>query len=140
MSEKLDPKEIVTFKELLMSEVVQSEALTNLLDRKGIISKEELLEEIKKVKAALPEGESGKKRAHSVTKEEALEIAAPHVGMSTISRITDDWNEVKDVYNASNLPDCWYVFYGDRGRIGSLEIIAISKKDGRILDRGRVGQ
>jgi hypothetical protein len=35
MAEKLDPEELVTFKELLMSEVIQSEALINLLDRKG---------------------------------------------------------------------------------------------------------
>lgn len=51
MAEKLDEKEIVTTEELLMSEVVQSEALKNLLDRKGIISKKELLEEMKRVKA-----------------------------------------------------------------------------------------
>jgi hypothetical protein len=36
-----------------MSEVIQSEALINLLDRKGIISKEELLEEIKRVHASM---------------------------------------------------------------------------------------
>jgi hypothetical protein len=47
MAEILDPKEIVDFKELLMSEVIQSEALINLLDKKGIISKQELLEEMK---------------------------------------------------------------------------------------------
>jgi len=39
MADKLDPKEIVSFEELLMSEVIQSEALINLLDRKGIITK-----------------------------------------------------------------------------------------------------
>lgn len=55
MAEKLDPKEIVTVDELLMSEVIQSEALINLLDRKGIISKKELLEEMKRVQASLPE-------------------------------------------------------------------------------------
>ena len=49
MAGKLDPKEIVDFKELLMSEVIQSEALINLLDKKGIISKQELLEEMKRV-------------------------------------------------------------------------------------------
>jgi len=54
MAEKLDPKELVTFKELLMSEVIQSDALINLLDRKGIISKKELLEEMKRVQATLP--------------------------------------------------------------------------------------
>ena len=53
MAEKLDPKEIVDFKELLMSEVIQSEALINLLDRKGIISKQELLQEMKRVKASM---------------------------------------------------------------------------------------
>lgn len=49
MAEKLDQKQTVDFKELLMSEVIQSEALINLLDRKGIISKQELLEEMKRV-------------------------------------------------------------------------------------------
>jgi len=39
MANELDPKELVTFKELLMSEVIQSEALINLLDSKGIITK-----------------------------------------------------------------------------------------------------
>lgn len=35
MAEKLDPEDLVSFEELLMSEVIQSEALINLLDRKG---------------------------------------------------------------------------------------------------------
>ena len=48
MAEKLDPKQLVDFKELLMSEVFQSEALINLLDKKGIISKQELLNEYEK--------------------------------------------------------------------------------------------
>jgi hypothetical protein len=54
MAEILDPKEIVDFKELLMSEVIQSEALINLLEKKGIISKQELLEEMKRIKVRLP--------------------------------------------------------------------------------------
>ena len=44
MAEKLDSNQLVAFKELLMSEVIQSESLINLLDRKGIVSKQELLE------------------------------------------------------------------------------------------------
>jgi len=40
-----------------MSEVIQSEALINLLDRKGIITKKELLEEMKRVQASLPRSE-----------------------------------------------------------------------------------
>ena len=53
MAKELDPKEIVTFKELPMSEVIQSAALINLLDGKGIITKEEILKEIKLVQAAI---------------------------------------------------------------------------------------
>jgi hypothetical protein len=53
MAKELDPKKTIDLKELLMSEVIQSEALINLLDRKGIISKEELLEEIKRVHATM---------------------------------------------------------------------------------------
>ena len=53
MAEKLDQKQTVDLKELLMSEVIQSEALINLLDRKGIIGKQELLEEMKRVQAAM---------------------------------------------------------------------------------------
>ena len=54
MAEKLDSKQLVEFKELLMSEVIQSEALINVLDRKGLVSKKELLEEMRRVQAALP--------------------------------------------------------------------------------------
>ncbi len=45
MAKQLDRKEIVTLRNALLSEIVQFEALVNLLDRKGIIDKEELLEE-----------------------------------------------------------------------------------------------
>ena len=53
MAEILDQKQTVSFKELLMSEVIQMEALINLLDKKGIISKQELLEEMKRVQAKM---------------------------------------------------------------------------------------
>ena len=53
MGTKLDPKQIVDFKELLMSEVIQSEAIINLLDKKGFISKHDLLEEMKRVQAKM---------------------------------------------------------------------------------------
>jgi len=59
MAEKLDEKQMVEFKELLMSEIIQSEALINLLDRKGIVSKQELLEEMKRVQAAMPKSSKG---------------------------------------------------------------------------------
>jgi hypothetical protein len=58
MAKRLDPKEIVDLRELLMSEVVQSEALINLLDRKGIVSKKELLEEVGAVAAKMLKAET----------------------------------------------------------------------------------
>jgi hypothetical protein len=51
VARKLDERETVDIKELLLSEVIQSEALINILDRKGIVSRKELLEEIKQVNA-----------------------------------------------------------------------------------------
>ena len=50
MTEKIDSKETVTFKELLMSNVYTQEALINLLEMRGLIDKIELLEEIKRLK------------------------------------------------------------------------------------------
>ena len=45
----LDPKQIVSFEELLMSQVVQQEAITRLLMEKGIFTKEEFLEMVRVV-------------------------------------------------------------------------------------------
>jgi uncharacterized protein YqgQ len=45
----LDPKQVVPFEELLMSQVVQQEALTRLLIEKGIFTKEEFLEMVRVV-------------------------------------------------------------------------------------------
>jgi hypothetical protein len=53
MATKVDPKEMVTLRNAVLSEVIQFEALVNLLDRKGIIDKDELLEEIKQVHATM---------------------------------------------------------------------------------------
>jgi uncharacterized protein YqgQ len=49
MIEQLDPSEIVDLRELLMSEVIQQEALTRLLVEKGVFTKEEFLEMVKVV-------------------------------------------------------------------------------------------
>ena len=44
MAISLDPKQVVSFEELLMSQVVHTEALTRLLVEKGVITKEEFTE------------------------------------------------------------------------------------------------
>jgi hypothetical protein len=49
MAISLDPKQVVSFEELLMSQVVKQEALTRLLVEKGIFTKEEFLDTVKQV-------------------------------------------------------------------------------------------
>jgi len=49
MAIPLDPKQVVSFEELLMSQVIQQEALTRLLIEKGVFTKEEFLEMVKAV-------------------------------------------------------------------------------------------
>jgi len=49
MATALNPKRVVSSEELLMSQVVQQEALTRLLVEKGIFSKDEFLEMVKVV-------------------------------------------------------------------------------------------
>jgi len=61
MAHKLDKKEIVIFEEVLISNVIEQEALVNLLVKKGLISKEELLEKIKKVGPKQGRTENGDK-------------------------------------------------------------------------------
>jgi hypothetical protein len=58
MATKLDPKELVMFRSALLSEIIASEALVNLLERKGIITKKELLEEINAVHESLSKVET----------------------------------------------------------------------------------
>ena len=50
MSEKLDRKETVSMEELTISNMYVQEALVNLLARKGILTKEEIVEEIRLIK------------------------------------------------------------------------------------------
>jgi len=49
MANGLEPKQVVDLEELLMSQVVQQEALIRLLVEKGIFSKKEFLEMLKVV-------------------------------------------------------------------------------------------
>jgi len=51
MPKQLDPEQFEDVKEMMIYEVVLSEALVNLLHKKGLIKKAELLEEIKRIKS-----------------------------------------------------------------------------------------
>ena len=51
MAEKLDPKELVSFKELLTANSIQVDALTQLLVEKGIITEQEFFSRLKQVQA-----------------------------------------------------------------------------------------
>ena len=50
MAEKLDPKELVSFKELLIANSIEVEALAQLLVQKGVLTFEEIFEKLKEVK------------------------------------------------------------------------------------------
>ena len=88
MANQLDPKELVTFKELLMSEVIKSEALINLLDQKGIVSKQELLQSADHVVLVLPYSAA----SHHTIGAAELALMKPSATLTNIARggIVDD--------------------------------------------------
>ena len=51
MAQKLNDKDLVTFKELLMANSIQVDALAQLLIEKGLISREEFFRKLKEVQA-----------------------------------------------------------------------------------------
>ncbi len=60
MAEKLDPKkELVTFEELLRAIMIEQDATRRVLVRKGLLTNEEVLEEIKVVRREM-EGKRGR--------------------------------------------------------------------------------
>ncbi len=59
MAEKLDPRQVVTFEELLRSMMFETEATRRVLVRKGLLTNEEVLEEIKVVRREM-EGKRGR--------------------------------------------------------------------------------
>ncbi len=61
MAEKLDQKQVATFEELLRACLYEQEALRRMLVRKGLVSNEEVLEEVKVVRRKL-EGKRGDER------------------------------------------------------------------------------
>jgi hypothetical protein len=53
MAEKLNSGQTVSFEELLMGNTLTQEALINLLEKKGLLSKADLLKEIKRLKQSV---------------------------------------------------------------------------------------
>ncbi len=58
MAEKLDPRQVVTFEELLRAMMMEQDATRRVLVRKGLLTNEEVLEEIKVVRREM-EGKKG---------------------------------------------------------------------------------
>ncbi len=59
MAEKLDPKQVATFEELLRACLYETEALRRVLVQKGLVSSEEVLEEVRAVRREM-EGKRGR--------------------------------------------------------------------------------
>ncbi len=59
MAEKLDPRQLATFEELLRACLYEQEALRRVLVRKGLLFNDEVLEEIKTVRREM-EGKRGR--------------------------------------------------------------------------------
>ena len=49
MAQKIDPSELVTFKEFMLTNAIQLDAITQLLIDKGIITQEEFVTKLKLV-------------------------------------------------------------------------------------------
>ena len=157
MAEQLDPSEIVDLRELLMSGVIQSEALINLLDRKGIITKQELLEEMKKIQATLPkngraENSVSKNRDRDITSNKPRPALTEEDAQNIVNDYMEQQKPRRGIYsitdsvpgncNAYALPqkDCWYVLCSAHPSqvhmICSSRIIAISKATGEVIYDG----
>ncbi len=63
MAEKLDPRQVATFEELLTTVLYEQEALRRVLVRKGLLTNEEVVEEIKAVRREL-EGKRDATKSH----------------------------------------------------------------------------
>jgi hypothetical protein len=51
MVQKIDPSDLVTFKEFMLANSIQTDAITQLLIDKGIITQEEFVTKLKQVQA-----------------------------------------------------------------------------------------
>jgi len=51
MAHALTPGEAVSLQEMLLAQIFESEALLNVLEREGLLTKPEVLEEVKRLRA-----------------------------------------------------------------------------------------
>ena len=63
MAEKLDPKELVTIEELAISSMFEIAALVELLEQKGILTKQEVLDTIQELRQKTPKAETQRQQA-----------------------------------------------------------------------------
>ncbi len=59
MAKKLDPRQVVTFEDLLRAIMMEQDATRRVLVRKGLLTNEEVLEEVKAVRGEM-EGKQGR--------------------------------------------------------------------------------
>jgi len=62
MADKIDDKDVVGYRDVILAEAVQSEALVNLLVKKGIMTKDELITEVIRVKERMAEDQARKRK------------------------------------------------------------------------------
>ena len=51
MAKKIDPSDLVTFREFMMANAIQTDAITQLLIDKGIITQDEFVTKLKQVQS-----------------------------------------------------------------------------------------
>ncbi len=64
MAEKLDPTNLVTVEELALSNMWETSALVELLERKGILTRQEIYDAINELRQRHPEATTVERPAH----------------------------------------------------------------------------
>ena len=54
MAKRSDPQGVTSVEEVLLGQALELEALINVLERKGVLSKAEILEEMKRLRLSEP--------------------------------------------------------------------------------------
>jgi len=57
MAKEIGRQGLTTVEEVVMAQVLELEALMNLLERKGVLRKTEILEEMKRLRASKPKAQ-----------------------------------------------------------------------------------